>query len=470
MRFRAHPGPQRAFLRSAADEVLYGGAAGGGKSWALLLEAARLVEHPEYRGILLRRKHSELRMSLVQQSHRMFGTRAQYNASEKFWRFPSGAEIWFGHMQHESDVAQYQSAEFAFIGFDELTTFTERQYEFMLSRNRNTAGLRNKIRAASNPGQIGHGWVKKRFVTSLDPYEIGWFQKAGEGDEKRVPWGTPDARTRQFIPARLDDNPTLVNADPDYRVRLESLPYRLRMMFLEGSWDVGFEGLVYPEFDSAVHLVSPFPIPREWRRIRSIDFGFNNPCVVQWWAISPDDEMYLYREIYHSRILNSRLGPMIHVQSVEPPDEEGQESGERIEATVADHDADGRAELSQNASIQTVAARKSVADGIREVSERLVVNPETGRPRLYIMRDCTVATDSRLDAEKRPTSTADEITAYQYPPGSGDKAEKEAPIKLHDHGMDAMRYACMYLQGAETLIYEPSSVAAYDARPETLPI
>jgi len=471
--FRAHPGPQRAFLRSPADEVLYGGAAGGGKSWALLLEAARHIDNPGYRGLLMRRKHSELRMSLVAQSHRMFGGRGQYNASDKVWKFPSGAEIWFGHMQHERDMAQYQSAEFAFIGFDELTTFTERQYEFMLSRNRNTVGIRNKIRAASNPGQIGHRWVKERFVSTLDPYEIGWFIKQGEGEERRAEWGEAGARTRQFIPARLADNPTLTESDPTYQARLEALPYRLRMMLLEGRWDIGFEGLVYPEFNTEHHLISPFPIPREWRRIRSVDFGYNNPCIVQWWAISPDDEMYLYREVYHSNVLNSDLGDMIHRLSVHPVDEHGQVSAERIEATVADHDADGRAELSQKANLETIPARKAISDGIQEVSERLVINPETGRSRLYIMRGCTVAIDPRLRADKRPTSTEDEITAYQYPQGSGERAEKEQPIKLNDHGMDAMRYAAKYLAHTETIIFEPSmdlGEAAYMARPDTMPI
>lgn len=467
--FRAHPGPQREFLRSPADEVLYGGAAGGGKSWALLLEAARMVDHPGYRGILLRRTYPELKMSLIPQSYDMFGGRGMFNAADKVWRFPSGSEIWFGHMQHERDMAQYQSAEFAFIGFDELTTFTERQYEFMLSRNRNTAGIRNKIRAASNPGNVGHRWVKERFVQQLQPFRIGWFQKQGES-EVRVPWGTEGARTRQFIPARLEDNPTLMDADPAYRARLLALPYRLRMMLLEGSWDVGFDGLVYLEFDTSHHVIDPFPIPLDWRRIRSIDFGYNNPAVVQWWAVSPDDEMYLYREIYQSQLLNSRLGPMIHSLSMTTT-EDGQPTAERFEATVADHDADGRAELAQNANMQTVAARKNVAEGIQEVSNRLVINPDTGRSRLYIMRGCTVAQDPRLEAEKKPLSTEEEFTTYLYPPGSGDRAEKEVPLKLNDHGMDAMRYAAMYLQSAETLIYEPSTgAAAYEARPETLPI
>jgi phage terminase large subunit len=470
--YRAHPGPQRAFLQSSADEVLYGGAAGGGKSWALLLEAARNIGKPQYRALLLRRTHPELRMSLIDQSFRMFGDIGEFNAATNRWRFESGAEIWFGHMQHDRDMAKYQSAEFALIGFDELTTFTQRQYEFMLSRNRNTAGIKNKIRAASNPGQVGHGWVKERFVSALDPYEFGWFRRVGEDDEERVPWGTAGARTRQFIPARLEDNPTLIEADPTYRVRLEALPYRLRQMLLEGSWDVSFEGLVYPEFDSTVHLVSPFDIPRGWRRIRAVDFGFNNPCVIQWWAISPDDEMYLYREVYHTGLLNSRLGSMIHELSMYSPDDEGLTGAESIEATVADHDADGRAELSQNANIQTVAARKAKVDGIKEVSERLTINPKTGRSRLYIVRGCTVQVDPRLRVAKRPTSTEDEIGIYQRKTGAGDRAETEEPIKLNDHGMDAMRYACMYLTKTEDIVLTPTADwggAAYDARPETMP-
>jgi phage terminase large subunit len=259
--------------------------------------------------------------------------------------------------------------------------------------------------------------------------------------------------TRQFIPAKLEDNPTLEEADPGYRHRLAALPYRRRLMLLEGSWDVGYEGLVYAGFDTTVHVIDAAPIPSEWRRIRSIDFGYRNAMVVQWWAITPDDEMILYREIYETGLLTSELGPRIKELSVvETEDGIGAED---IEATVADHDADGRAELSRIHSMETVGARKAIEDGIQVVETRLKID-ERGRSGIYIMRGATVRIDPLLESESKPTSTLDEFALYHRPKTAGDKAEKELPLDLNNHGMDAMRYAAQYLAHTDTIVFEPS--------------
>ena len=460
--WRPHPGPQWAFMETDADECLYGGAAGGGKSDALLAEALRDCGHPGFRALLLRRTFPELKMSLIDRSQAIYGGRGTYNASDHTWHFPSGARITFGHVKDELAVHRYQSAAFAYIGFDELTSFTQYQYEYMVSRNRNTSGIFNRMRSATNPGGLGHVWVKKRFIDRLPPYGLKWFVRREDRDIE-VEEGTEDARSRQFIPAKVSDNPSLVTADPGYMSRLKALPDRDRRMLLDGRWDVAFEGLVYDEFDITKNVISPFPIPADWMRFRSLDFGWNNPFVCQWWALSPDDELHLYREIYMSHQLVSDLGPQINRLSVtgeihKGGDKKGAAVEERIIATVADHDAENRAELEVKHGIASVPALKDIRDGISRVSVRMRPTETedeegeitTGRPRIFLHRGCTVETDRRLLAAGMPTSTQDEIQVYQYPGPKQNRSPDEVPLDLHNHGMDAMRYMIMLVEAMRT--------------------
>ena len=432
--WRPHPGPQTAFLRSTADECLYGGAAGGGKSFALLLEGLRDCRNPGYRGLLLRRTYPELRKSLMDQAHKILSGLATYNVEHRAWTFPGGGQLMFGALGDDRDVHRYQSAEFAYIGFDELTSFTQYQYEYMLSRNRNIAGLRNRVRAATNPGGVGHNWVKARFIDTCPPYEKRWFLRDG-ADETVVTADTPRARSRNFIPARVTDNPTLMDADPGYIARLEALPERERRTLLEGRWDISFEGLVYDNFDTTLHVVDAVDLPPDWLRFRSVDFGYNNPLVVQWWALSGDDELILYRELYATRQLVSDIGPLVRDLS----------ANERIMTTVADHDAENRAELEKH-GIPTVPAVKKIAEGIQACRRRLEPDRERGLPQIYLLRDCALRRDPHLVAANRPTSTQDEFAVYQYPRDAGGTSIDEIPLDLDNHGMDAMRYAVMHVE------------------------
>lgn len=430
-----HEGPQWAFLETDADEVLYGGAAGGGKSDALLIEALRDVDHPGYRAVLFRRTYPELAMSLIDRSRTLYQGKGTYNESAHSWIFPSGARITFAHIQRETDAHRYQSAAFAFIGFDELTSFTQYQYEYMLSRNRNTVGLFNRVRAATNPGGIGHAWVKARFIDRLPPYTVKHFVRKGMNDVE-VAEGTEFARSRQFIPAKVSDNPSLTTADPQYIARLMALPERDMQMLLEGRWDVAYEGLVYVDFNSMIHVIDGFEPPKnEGMRFRSIDFGWNNPFVAQWWWLNGDDELHLYREIYQSHRLVSDLGPEINRLS----------EGEQITGTVADHDAENRAELEVKHGIVSAPATKAITEGISAVARRMRIG-DNGRPRIFFHRGCTIGIDRRMLADGRPTSTVEEIQVYQYPSPKEGRSPDEKPLDLDNHGMDAMRYVVMLVE------------------------
>ena len=215
---------QQLFLDCEAEEAFYGGAAGGGKSDALLMAALAHVDHPGYAAIIFRRSFSDLSLpgALIDRAHDWLGTTAAvWNAHDHAWNFPSGASLSFGYLDTERRKYRYQSTEFAFIGFDELTEFGESQYRYLFSRlrRRSDSGLPLRMRSASNPGGIGHEWVRARFIDAA-----------------------PDAG-RIFIPARLEDNPHL--DQESYRRSLLQLGAVERAQLLAGDWQIRPEGSMF---------------------------------------------------------------------------------------------------------------------------------------------------------------------------------------------------------------------------------
>jgi len=246
--WKPNAGPQERFLASPAHECLYGGAAGGGKSDALLAEALRQVANPLYRAVILRRTFPELEQSggLIDRSKDLYpALGGQYSETRHRWEFPSGAQIDFGHMQREDDKRKYQGAQYAFVAFDELTHFTETQYLYLFSRCRASVGsdLKCYVRAATNPGGPGHEWVKRRWAAWLDKQYPKRAKAAGlhyyariDGQDVEVERSHPEARTRTFIPAFVADNPYL--SGTDYERNLQLLPLVERKRLLEGDWDI----------------------------------------------------------------------------------------------------------------------------------------------------------------------------------------------------------------------------------------
>lgn len=239
-----NPGPQTRLLETPIYDVLYGGAVGGGKSSSLLVDAARYAGNPHYRALLLRRTYGELKDSLIPRSREIY-PQLGAKASGYEWRFPGGGVIQFGHVQHEADVSRYLSAEYQYLGFDELTTFTEKIYLFLLGRLRTShAGIPLRVRGGTNPGGIGHDWVVRRFAPWLDEKDIS-PAKSGEpryalvdrqGRTTWVPRGTPGARGRMFIQSLVTDNRWLMQNDPTYAERLNELPEMQRKRLRDGDW------------------------------------------------------------------------------------------------------------------------------------------------------------------------------------------------------------------------------------------
>ena len=301
------PQPRQAdFMRRGENEALYGGAAGGGKSDALVCEALRQVHIPHYKALIVRKTFPQL-AELIDKSLNYYPPafpRARYNAGSHTWRFPSGAKIIFGSMQYTKDRIKYQGQAYDFIGFDELTHFTHEEYTYLFSRNRpNGPGTRVYIRSTANPGGVGHGWVKERFITAGAPMQTIW-----EKVDIHFPDGHTERRwqSRVFVPSLVFDNPALMRNDPNYITRLAAMPEADRNALLYGDWN-SFSGQVFSEWRNDpehygdgknTHVITPFKIPEDWAVWCGMDWGYSRPFAVGWFAVDRNRRLYHIRELY----------------------------------------------------------------------------------------------------------------------------------------------------------------------------
>ena len=254
-------GKQKMFCKSKAFETLYGGAAGGGKSYVQLMDAMiYALQYPKSKQLILRRTFPELEKSLIRVSLGMFPQAIyKYNSGKHTGTFSNGSIVDFGYCDSENDVFKYQSAEYDFIRFDELTHFTEYMYVYLLSRVRGANSFPKYVKSSTNPGGVGHGWVKARFIDVAPPLEL---------------YTADNNTTRIFIPARVTDNKPLMESDPEYINRLNALGEKDRKALLDGDWDI-FDGQYFSEFNREIHVIKPFPIPKHWKRYFAMDYGLD---------------------------------------------------------------------------------------------------------------------------------------------------------------------------------------------------
>lgn len=329
---------------------------------------------------------------------------AAYGGERPEWfDYPSGSRLWIAGID---DPGKALSAERDFIYVNQAEELSVADWEVLTTRatGRGAVTTTPMVFGDCNPGPPGH-WIKARAT----------------------------AGHLTLLESRHQDNPSLWDGtawtDQGRRTMetLDRLTGVRRLRLRDGLW-VSAEGAVY-EFDPAVHIIPRQPIPQEWTRIRSVDFGFTNPFACLWFAIDPDGRLVLYREIYMTRRTVRAHAEQINRLS----------AGERIEATVADHDAEDRATLAE-AGIHTVAADKAISPGIQSVEARLAPAAD-GRPRLLVMEGSLVERDETLAAAHLPVCTRDEFDVYVWPKDSAGKAIKETPVDLHNHSMDCLRYA-----------------------------
>lgn len=232
---RPSPGMQEKALACGAYELFCGGAAGPGKTWALLMMPLRWVGLPAFRAALFRNTFRELERTLVEKSFGVYKPLGgRYFASDHLWEFPSGATIEFAYLERDPDVHRFQGAELNFAGFDELPHFTEYQYRYIQSRLRSSDGVPIRLRSTGNPDGPHLEWVRRRFAPWIDGKvpdgEARWFDPEG----RMVPKGTPEALSRSYVRGRLSENPYL---GADYRARLMALDPVTRAKLLDGDWD-----------------------------------------------------------------------------------------------------------------------------------------------------------------------------------------------------------------------------------------
>lgn len=283
---------QEAFINSEAFETLFGGAAGGGKSHGQLIDAfLYALKYAKSKQIIFRRTFPDLEHSLIRASLELYPREVgNYNSSKHTWTFKNGSIIDFGYIDNEKDVYQYQSAEYDVIRFDELTHFTEFMYTYMISRCRGANNYPKRIKSSTNPGGVGHSWVKERFIDIGEPNVIH--------------------HNRIFIPSLVQDNIFLLESDPDYIARLDLLPEKERKALKFGDWDI-FDGQFFTEFRRDIHVCTPFEIPKDWRRFRFRDYGLDM-CAVGWVAMDWKMNAYVYKELYEPNLIVSEAAKRIN--------------------------------------------------------------------------------------------------------------------------------------------------------------
>lgn len=293
---------QKLFIDSLAFETLFGGAAGGGKSYGQLVDALLYaLKYPKSKQIIFRRTYPDLERSLIRVSLELYPrSLAEYNSSKHTWNFTNGSIIDFGYIDNEKDVYKYQSAEYDVIRFDELTHFTEYMYVYMISRCRGANKYPKGLKSSTNPGGIGHGWVKERFIDIGAPNKIHECQLTEEN--KTV-------STRIFIPSLLQDNKFLLENDPEYIIRLDNLPKNERDALKYGDWDI-FDGKFFTEFKRDIHVIEPFKIPNDWYRYFVMDYGLDM-LAGYWIAVDYNGNAYVYREVYKPNLLVSQARDLI---------------------------------------------------------------------------------------------------------------------------------------------------------------
>ena len=372
--FSPNEGPQTDFLAAGETDVLYGGAAGGGKSYAMLVDPLRFAHRAAHRALILRRSMPELR-ELIDKSRELYPKAfpgCRYREVEKLWNFPSGAKVEFGFLERDADVYRYQGQAYSWIGFDEITHLpTEFSWNYLASRLRTTdSEIVPYMRCTANPGGSGAQWVKKRYISPAPPNE------SFMGD---------DGITRKFIPARLNDNPYLAQ-DGRYEQMLKSLPPTQRKQLLEGNWEIA-EGAAFTEFDRHLHVVEPFEIPLHWERTKGLDYGYASESACVWAALDPTDgTLIIYRELYRKGLLATELAEMLTNMELNDPtsvrgvlDTACWSRTGTTGPTVAETLIQGGHKLRP--------ADKNRVAGKIQIHEHLKVQP-SGRPRMQIFNTC----------------------------------------------------------------------------------
>lgn len=419
---RAQP-KQTLFLRDKHRHIAYGGARGGGKSWAVRTKAKLLAfRYPGIKILIVRKTYKELQNNHIEQLTAELAGFAKYNRSDKMFRFPNGSTISFGYCANEGDLGQYQGAEYDVVFIDEAGQLQESWIRKINLCVRGTNGFPKRTYYTLNPGGPGHAYFKRVFV-----------------DRNFNPDEDPDDYF--FIQAKVEDNKALMDTQPDYLRELENLPPTLRAAWKDGRWDV-YEGQFFEDFRDVpehykdrrwTHVIEPFEIPDGWTICRSYDFGYGKPFSCAWWAVDYDGTIYRIMELYGcTRTPNEGVKwtpdkqfEEIHKTEMQHPWLKGKTIIGVADPAIWD--------ASRGESVADTAARYGVfftpgdnerIAGWMQCHYRLQFD-EDGYPRMYVFNTC------RAFIRTIPTLIYDEHRA------------EDLDTKMEDHVADEWRYFCM---------------------------
>lgn len=375
------PNPKQVeFFKATARHICYGGARGGGKSWAMRRKFVLLaMNYSGLKLLLMRRTFPELDANHIRELQRELAAAInagwiKYTDSKREFKFWNGSMIKMGYCDAEKDVYQYQGQEYDVIGLEEATQFTETQMQFITTCNRSTrTDFKPRMYYTCNPGGVGHAWVKRLFI-----------------DREYINKERPENYV--FIAAGVRDNNVLMETNPEYIDMLSNLDEDRRRAFLEGDWDA-LSGQFFREWRRDKHVCEPFDIPEHWRRFRAMDWGYNDPCCVLWFAVGPDGHIYVYDEHYKPNLLATEVAGIIKEKT----------GLTRISYTAASPDMWSKrgvvvkasngltgetiAEVFMKSGVPLVAADNSRIIGWQRVREYLREAPD-GVPYLQVFSNC----------------------------------------------------------------------------------
>lgn len=404
---------QKQFFMSRKPFTGYGGAKGGGKTWAVRTKAMLgAYNYPGIRILIMRKTYPELQSNHIEPMLKMIVPEAaSYNGSTHSIYFKNGSLIHFGHWAGESSELEYNGQEYDWIFLDEATQFTWRTFQFLGGLLRGVNNVPKRMYITCNPGGVGHRWVKRLFI---DKEYITNSDKPEENE---------DPNDYLFIPATVEDNKALLESSPGYLKMLSSMPEDLRRAYRYGDWD-SLGGNYFPEFSDGLHVVEPFKIPSNWKRYRAFDYGLDM-FACAWFAVDEEGRSYMYREYSESNLITQDAAKMMLNLTL---------PGEKIEVTFAPPDMWNRqkdsgktmAEIFMEFGVPIVRADNNRVQGHMLIKEMLAKRPD-GKPSLLFFNTCNQTTDDIKDIQ------------------ADDKNPNDCAKEPHEvtHRVDAVRYYCI---------------------------